>query len=185
VSLATQLPALLGVVVGAVTAFLGTALIDRARWRREQSVRWDARRLDAYITYAAAIKRNSTAVAQVLAGRGLIKSIRSTDADTGLVELAEAEADRSEAFEGVLLLGDTATIAAGTALNRQVWRMQAFARAELPIDARVWGEAFHRYREARTEFHSRARDSMGVPSASLPLGSAWLDAARDEAEASR
>lgn len=139
-----QLLPLFGVVVGAVMTFLSSNLIERSRWERQQSIRWDERRLDAYVRYAAAIKRNLTAVAQVLAGKGVIKTINPVGDEVGQLELAAAEAERSTAFEAVLMLGDTATIEAGSQLNREVWRMQAYARGELPINAATRGiNLFH------------------------------------------
>lgn len=43
-----QLPALIGVVIGALGTFWVTSATDRIRWRREQLTRWDERRLEAY-----------------------------------------------------------------------------------------------------------------------------------------
>jgi len=54
VSLQDQLPALIGVAVGTVGTIVATGLADRSRWRRRQSVRWDERRLDAYVAFARA-----------------------------------------------------------------------------------------------------------------------------------
>jgi hypothetical protein len=55
-SLTGQILPLVGVALGAIGSFLVSSLNDRARWRREQSVRWDARRLDAYGEYIHAVK---------------------------------------------------------------------------------------------------------------------------------
>jgi hypothetical protein len=55
-SLAEQLPALIGVLLGAGATFGATFATDRARWHREQSVRWDVKRADAYAEYAFAVK---------------------------------------------------------------------------------------------------------------------------------
>lgn len=170
-----QLLPLLGVVIGGGMAFLSTGLIERSRWQRQQGIRWDDRRLDAYIGYAATVKRNSAAAAELLAIGGIVKTIKSVDEGTGLEELSAAEAARSVAFEGVLMLGDSATIDAGVALNRQVWRMQAMARGELPVDASTWRDAFREYRRLRMNFYSAARGSMNVPPAQMPATSAWLE----------
>jgi hypothetical protein len=77
-------------------------------------------------------------VAQVLAGQGFIKSIKGISTEEGLELLAGAETERSVKFEGVLLLGDTATIEAGMALNSKIWRMQCMARGELSVDPKSW-----------------------------------------------
>jgi len=156
--------------------------MERSRWRRQQGIRWDERRLDAYVKYAASVKRNSTAVARVLAGRGIVKSIKAAEEESGLIELAEAEAERSTLFEAVLMLGDGPTIDAASALNRQVWRMQALARGELPVDVHIWRETFHDYRKARLAFYRDGRSSMGVPAATMPQSSAWSDSVVEESK---
>jgi hypothetical protein len=51
-ALLDQLPTLLGVLVGAVGGMASSTLTDRLRWRRDQAVRWDQRRVDAYIAFA-------------------------------------------------------------------------------------------------------------------------------------
>ncbi|MFJ1543000.1 hypothetical protein ACIODS_31120 [Micromonospora chalcea] len=52
----SQLPALLGVVVGALGTGLVTFLSSRSQWKRGQSVRWDERRLEAYGEFAQVLK---------------------------------------------------------------------------------------------------------------------------------
>jgi hypothetical protein len=175
-SLANQLFTLLGVIVGASASYLATALTESARWRRSLSVRWDKHRLGAYVAYTNAIKRNAMVVAQILAGEGIVKTIKPLDRPEGLADLAAVETERSTGFEAVVLLADTETIGAGLALNSVMWKMQAFARGEHPITAEVWRETFLKYREARGEFYAAARRSMGVPAANVPAISAWLQA---------
>ena len=51
-----QLPALLGVLLGAAGAMASSTLTDRLRWRRDQAARWDQRRVDAYIAFASTMK---------------------------------------------------------------------------------------------------------------------------------
>jgi hypothetical protein len=46
------IPALTGVVIG----ILASSWADRAHWKRDQAIRWDERRLEAYAEYAKAIK---------------------------------------------------------------------------------------------------------------------------------
>ncbi|MER6519845.1 hypothetical protein ABT246_23695 [Streptomyces sp. NPDC001553] len=46
-SLAGQLLPLVGVALGAVTSFLAVSLNERTKWRRQQSIRWDERRMTA------------------------------------------------------------------------------------------------------------------------------------------
>jgi hypothetical protein len=66
-SLAEQLPALIGVLLGAGATFGATFATDRARWHREQSVRWDVKRADEY---AFAVKRVISLAVRIAAHRG-------------------------------------------------------------------------------------------------------------------
>ncbi|MGW2288660.1 hypothetical protein [Streptomyces phaeochromogenes] len=43
-----QLPALIGVMVGALGSYLAIARGDQIRFRREQTARWEERRLTVY-----------------------------------------------------------------------------------------------------------------------------------------
>jgi hypothetical protein len=54
---AVLLITLLGVALGAVASFLSARLTDRNRWRREERLRWDTRRLECYTDFSAAIIR--------------------------------------------------------------------------------------------------------------------------------
>jgi hypothetical protein len=51
-----QLPALVGVLVGALASYLVTVATERRRWRRSMDTRWDERRVVAYAEYATAVK---------------------------------------------------------------------------------------------------------------------------------
>ncbi|HYN92353.1 MAG TPA: hypothetical protein VES42_00685 [Pilimelia sp.] len=177
--LPAQVTALLGVLIGAAVSYVSTSLTERARWRRGLSIRWDERRLTAYLEYANAVKANANIVVLMLAERGIVPANKRLSEAEGLAQLSDAESDRSLAFDGILLLGDTATIAAATDLSRHVWRMHSFARDELPVDARIWRDAFADYRRARSAFYDAARASMGVPPADIHRDSAWLAYARE------
>lgn len=70
-TLVDQVPMLLGVVVGAATSYLVTVTTERSRWRRQQAVRWDDRRLSAHTDYARAVKEVCMISLRLAAGRGL------------------------------------------------------------------------------------------------------------------
>ncbi len=65
-----QLPALIGVVIGALGSYWASARGDRARFRREQAARWDERRLTAYSEYARALKKSVTLAYRIAAHLG-------------------------------------------------------------------------------------------------------------------
>ncbi|MYW20578.1 hypothetical protein GT039_34690, partial [Streptomyces sp. SID2955] len=65
-----QLPALIGVVIGALGSYLAVVRSDRARFRREEAARWEERRLAVYSEYARTLKRAVTLTYRVAAHLG-------------------------------------------------------------------------------------------------------------------
>ena len=51
-----QVPTLVGVIFGALATILATTYAERSQWKRNQAVRWDAKRLEAYAQYAETIR---------------------------------------------------------------------------------------------------------------------------------
>ncbi|MFV2102973.1 hypothetical protein [Micromonospora sp. LOL_024] len=92
-NLVGQLPALLGVLVGAVGTILATSLTDRSRWRRSQTVRWDERRLDAYAEFARVLKEVHTIASRMIGGY--------LDRDEALVALLVSRLDKGRKPHGV------------------------------------------------------------------------------------
>ncbi|MEJ3742278.1 hypothetical protein WEI85_03130 [Actinomycetes bacterium KLBMP 9797] len=161
-----QLPTLIGVVIGTLGTILATSVSERAKWTRTQSVRWDDRRIDAYATYARTLKE-----VHLLAMR-LTSPTRSSDRDIDVPLLIQAEAECSKAWEGVLLLGDAATVTAG-----REWR-NAAARVVSAAHGRA-GDGFdrdaavQRIDEARDAFYLAARASLAVGGGAVSQAS-WL-----------
>jgi hypothetical protein len=100
-----QLPTLIGVAVGAVASFATTATIERSRWKRQQKVRWDDRRMAAYADYGNAVKNVIQLSCRVLAAQGLPANVDPLPGEAGLQQLAAAELERAARWEAVLLLG--------------------------------------------------------------------------------
>lgn len=111
-SITGQLLTLAGVVIGILGTVLATTVTDKARWKREQAVRWDTRRLDVYAEYASAIKEIHALTLRLIGPRAPGITADPIDRDAGLETLTQAEFHRTKAWESVLLLGDTATVAA-------------------------------------------------------------------------
>jgi hypothetical protein len=169
VQFSDQWPTLVAVVVGAVLSYLASGLTERGRWRRQLSVRWDERRLTAYVDYANTAKQIALVSSRMLSARGFVGSIRPIDHSEGVDLLSQAESDRSVKYEALLLLGDTATIGSAQALNETLWTLEAYATGDATVDAEVWSEAFARYRRARARFYQHARANMGVHHADIPF----------------
>lgn len=108
----TDVLPIVGVVVGGVLAWAAGSLSERSAWRRSQSTRWDARRLEAYSDYASSVKQFTRACLRIAASKGLGTAKDPLDVAAGVEEIARAEDRRSAVFDTVLLLGDPSTIAA-------------------------------------------------------------------------
>lgn len=65
-----QLPALIGVVIGALGSYVAIVRGDRARFGREQTARWEERRLAVYTDYARCLKKTITLTYRVAAHLG-------------------------------------------------------------------------------------------------------------------
>jgi hypothetical protein len=145
VSLLNQLPVLLGVIIGALGSYLTTAASERARWRRTLDSQWDNRRVEAYASYAQAVKQMITVAQRIAAGRGLgefSEPLATTHENLNL--LADAEDERARKWETVLLLGHPRTISAARTWHEHAWRIEWFARAIIAGEKSDWERAKRR-----------------------------------------
>ncbi|MFF1400613.1 hypothetical protein ACFVZD_43585 [Streptomyces sp. NPDC058287] len=155
----------MGVALGAVGSFLVSSLNDRARWRREQSVRWDGRRLDAYAEYLHAVKELAGRYQRIAAGRGLVTGPAPLELTAEvLAEVGAAEARRSALGETCELLGDTHTNTASKTLNHCLWRLEHLARGVPTEVEQSWDQAYLEFRDAQRRYLECARASLGVTS---------------------
>jgi hypothetical protein len=152
------LPALIGVVVGSVLSYGGGALTERSKRKRSQEVRWDARRVEAYSEYAAAVKRQTRLCQRMAAARGMGPRSDPLDVTAAAPLLAQV---RSVAIEAVLLLGDNATVSAA-----HDWNFAVSDLAHLLVDTEAteseFLELFHRVNTQRDHFYTAARNSLQV-----------------------
>src|SRR5690242_17412072 len=105
-----QLPALIGVVIGALGSYLAVVRGDQARFRREQAARWEERRLAVYTDYARTLKQAVTLTYRVAAHLGNDPHPHPLSPEEAAPLLAEAGLARDPAGEALLLLGSTAVV---------------------------------------------------------------------------
>ena len=150
-----QLPALIGVILGALTTYLATSLSERSRWRREKYVRWDERRVTAYAEYADSLKRQAYAFLRVAATNGLNVNAQpfpdQVDQDQSLREI---EVERSTRWEKVLLLGDKTVIYSAQEYTETIFTLGAIAKTKI-IDEDKWLHAVQEMSTARGSFYTR------------------------------
>ncbi|UBU08354.1 hypothetical protein [Nonomuraea gerenzanensis] len=97
-----QLPALLGVVVGAVGSYAASSLTERGRWRRARTERWDSERFHSYARYAHLLKIQIHLAQRIGAARGLPRTGNPMDIEEGLAQLDEAETNRAAEWESAV-----------------------------------------------------------------------------------
>jgi hypothetical protein len=159
-SFLSQLPALIGVVVGAVATYAVTVVTECSRWRREQKVRWDSLRVAAYAEYANALKHLISAVVRAAGTRGLHHGWDVAEVAQDQPGIAAAERERTTKWEAVLLLGSTEAVTAARTWHESVYRMQALATGS--ASDLTWDEAVAESSRARAEFYVVARRDLGI-----------------------
>ncbi|MGW2659103.1 hypothetical protein ACWC1D_36450, partial [Streptomyces sp. NPDC001478] len=168
---------LAGVALGALLSWAVSSLNERAKWRRQQSVRWDERRLTAYAEYAHAVKELAARYHMVAAAQGLVTGPMELEPTPEvLAELGEMESRRSALSETLGLLGDTEANTASKTVDHCLWRLECLARG-VPLETEQnWDEALQEFRAARSRFVEHARASLGVRGAAardVPWPAEW------------
>jgi hypothetical protein len=163
-ALTDQLPALIGVIVGALGATVSSMLTDRLRWRRDQTVRWDQRRLDSYVAFTATLKDAVRLSYRLTARHRKMGTAFQLDRAAAIEGLEEAERRNSKDWEMLLLLGDADTVEAA-----RRWREAAGVVTRLALrdrfDQGQWDAAVHELDQTRDGFHAAARRDLGVTGA--------------------
>jgi hypothetical protein len=152
-----QLPALLGVVIGAIGAIVATAVNDRIRWNRGQVTRWDERRLDACAEYAQAVKHLAFLSFRISAAFRPGATSQPLDREDGEAKLAEAEGVRARTWETLLLLGDPSTVQMARDWRAAVRSLELMARGLEEIQG--WYEAAERADVLRAQFYAAVSSS--------------------------
>jgi hypothetical protein len=165
-----QLPALVGVLVGAVATYGATSAAERARWRRAQSVRWDEKRVDAYAEYALALKQVISVTLRLVARRDSGPGAGSLP-EAELAALDAAEEQRTVKWETVLLLGSSEVVVAARTWHQCVFRLERLAQGQ-PSDMSL-AEAIGAVSGARRNFYEVAKRDIGVAVGASPEAYEW------------
>jgi hypothetical protein len=144
-----------------------TRFVDRSRWQREESLRWDTKRLECYSDFSAAIMRFINTGFQLAAGRGLPAAVGPLDAGAGLPTLAAAEAELSIYWAQLLILGSPQVVTAAQEWRAEAWHLESFATGRSSDPAEFEAASAQR-RAARTRFYSAVRADLGITSGDIP-----------------
>ena len=162
-----QVLTMVGVLLGSGATFLATSLIERSRWRRSQSARWDDRRLTAYADYSDALKTSARLCLRIAVGKGILAEGQGMDYEEGLEALAEVGNERAVKWEPVMLLGEPETIRTAQGWGAAIWELEQVIRDGDADDARFVA-AYKEATRLRNLFYVNARRDLGVRSGELP-----------------
>ena len=162
-----QLLTLLAVAVGALASFVSTRLIDRSRWQREEALRWDTKRLEAYSEFASELRRFITIAYRITGALALPATAQALDSASGLAALAAAEEEVGTRWEQVLMLGSPAVITAAGEWRSEAWHLESFARGRR-TDVDEYTKATEDRRAAARRFYSAVRADLGIVGGEIP-----------------
>ncbi|MEG3627776.1 hypothetical protein [Streptomyces poriticola] len=166
-----QLPALIGVVIGALGSYLAIVRSDRARFRRETAARWEERKLAVYADYARALKKSVTLTYRVAAHLGNDPHPHPLAPREAAPLLAEAAVARDPSGEALLMLGSPEVVERAREWVVTLLQMEAFLREERR-DAAAWQALLQRQRQGREGYYAAVREDLALPpghSAHWPL----------------
>ncbi|MDX3456381.1 hypothetical protein PV396_31310 [Streptomyces sp. ME02-8801-2C] len=157
-----QLPALMGVVIGALGSYWAVARGDRVRFRREREARWEERRLAVYTEYARALKQSVTLTYRVAASLGNDPHPHPLTPEEAAPLIAEATVARDPYGEALLLLGAPEVVAKAREWVVTLLEMEAFLRART-ADPQAWQALLERQRAGREGYYSAVRGDLALP----------------------
>ncbi|MFE6617941.1 hypothetical protein [Streptomyces sp. NPDC057740] len=157
-----QLPALIGVVIGALGSYLVVVRGDQMRFRREQAARWEERRLAVYSDYARSVKQTITLAYRVAAGLGHGTHPDPLTLDEARPLLAEANITRDPSGEALIMLGSRDVVEKGRAWVVTAMEMERFVR-ESEQDTAAWRALLDEQRAGREAYYAAVREDLGLP----------------------
>ncbi|MEU6227657.1 hypothetical protein [Streptomyces sp. NPDC047042] len=157
-----QLPALLGVVIGALGSYWAVARGDRVRFQREREARWEERRLAVYTEYARALKQSVTLTYRVAASLGNDPHPHPLTPEEAAPLIAEATVARDPYGEALLLLGAPEVVTKAREWVVTLLEMEAFLRERIE-DPQIWQALLERQRAGREGYYSAVRSDLALP----------------------
>jgi hypothetical protein len=155
-----QLVTVIAVLAGAACTYIIGKLAERDRYARDLRLRWDQRRLDAYIAYVTAAKMVGAAANTIRDMR--MKGSSEEAVEKRTTELTDLEMQRNRSFEALPLIADGDTIEAGHQLNRAVWGLVTPIRQGRTVPEQEWLDLADTWIAALNNFHVAARQSLSV-----------------------
>jgi hypothetical protein len=162
VAFVQQLPALIGVVIGALGSYLAVTRAERTRFHREQAGRWQDRRLIAYSDFTRSVKTTVGVLFRVSAHLGNDPHPHPLTPEDASVQLANAADARDLTWETMLLLGEPGVVDAAHAWFGTVMAMERFVRDQVR-NPDEWSALLESQRITRARFYDSARRDLALP----------------------
>ncbi|MFI2284133.1 hypothetical protein [Nocardia beijingensis] len=161
--------AAIAIVTGATSAWIGyyfSVRKDRLQWGRSHATRWDSARREAYVAFAAAIKREVRLHVKMAAAQhpDVWPGHETLSMEEGWPLLAAAEDARADLLESILLLADGPTVEAAREWQQKVWELRVLHR-DANASVETIRQALARASDARDRFYACARPDLGIHSA--------------------
>lgn len=157
-----QLPALIGVAVGALGSHLALARSDRERFGRERDARWEERRLTVYAAYARSLKKSATLTYRVAAHLGNDPHPHPLSVAEAEPLLAQATDDRDPSGEALIMLGRREVVDRARVWVKVVMEMERFQRAGT-VDPQAWQAFLECQRLGREGYYAAVREDLRLP----------------------
>ncbi|GAB7106337.1 hypothetical protein JCM4814A_46510 [Streptomyces phaeofaciens JCM 4814] len=157
-----QLPALIGVVIGALGSYLAIVRSDGARFRRETAARWEERRLTVYGEYARALKKSVNLTYRVASHLGNDPHPHPLSPQEAEPLLAAATDGRDPAGEALIMLGSRDVVERARVWVTAVMDMERFMR-EGTRDPAAWQALLERQRAGREGYYTAVREDLALP----------------------
>ena len=152
-----QLPALIGVVIGALGSYLAVVRGDRVRFRRERAARWEERRLAVYADYARTLKKSVTLTYRVPSHLGNDPHPHPLSPEEAAPLMAEASGARDPSGEALILPGSTEVVEQARAWVVTVMEMERLPARGDARPGRLAGAAGPPARRPRGLLRGRTR----------------------------
>ncbi|MFF3915576.1 hypothetical protein ACFYZB_19130 [Streptomyces sp. NPDC001852] len=157
-----QLPALVGVVIGAIGSYLAITRGDQARFRREQAARWEERRLTVYADYARLLKQSVTLTYRIAAHLGNDPHPHPLSPEEAAPHMAGAADARDPAGEALLMLGSPDVVGKAREWVVTVMAMEQFVR-DRTHSPETWSVMLAQQRAAREGYYAAVRRDLALP----------------------
>ncbi|MFF0744299.1 hypothetical protein ACFYVL_28265 [Streptomyces sp. NPDC004111] len=156
-----QLITIAAVLLGALTTYATTYMMERTRNKHALLTRWDTSKLTAYETFVDSVRACIYLSVELYEDTTRIRSSPKSQTELNL-ELIELVRSRGRAFERVMLLGGDDVVEAAHQLSAAALKVdwQAQGKTEGTLDD--WRSVNRAVFNEINEFHEAARVDLGV-----------------------